>query len=346
MYILRGSHSQPLEESVAMHITGRPKYSGEANVETISLPTYRSIQRGEDDEGVKGDWKPVVRAMGVHRVRELLIRLPGSVTVLNHSITFGQEGKSTIAYLSTSQVQFYGETHNQQRHGFGIQYWPALKSLYKGQFEYDRISGLGLLSHENGDRYEGNWLDDQAHGKGIYTHSDGSQYDGDWKYDKKHGLGRHVWTDGQVYEGQYVNGLKQGQGRLLFPKQEGQEGQAVYEGAFKADMMEGQGEYRWPDGRRYKGSWKQGKMDGKGRYTWVDPTGTESRSYDGDYKEGKKHGFGVFTWPNGSCYEGQWAFGQQHGRGKFTNTTSIQHHGIWHNGTLVRFVTNTEEGSP
>lgn len=346
MYILRGSRPQQLEESVVMHITGRPKYSGEANVETISLPTNRSMLRMEEEREGEG-WKAVVRAMEVRRVRELILRLPQTpVKVLNYSITFGQAGQSTMAYLSTSQTQFYGETNNQQRQGFGIQYWPALKSLYTGQFEYDRINGLGILTHQSGDKYEGYWRDDQAHGRGIYTHADGSQYEGDWVCDKKHGLGRHEWADGQVYEGQYVNGLKEGKGKLTFPPQAGQEGQAVYEGDFKADMMEGTGEYKWPDGRMYKGTWQRGKMHGRGKYTWVDPSGTGSRSYEGEYREGKKHGIGVFTWPNGSSYEGQWANGQQHGRGKFTNTTSIQHQGIWHNGTLVRFVTSAEDLAP
>lgn len=342
MYILRGKHPQQLEESHAVHITCRPRYSVEANVETVSLPSYRSIDRApEEDEIMDEDCSSVVRAMRVYKLRELIKRLPGTpIEVLGHSIYFGLVKTVTVSLISTSQYQFYGEMINGQRHGFGIQYWHALKSLYIGQFDLDKISGLGVLTHRNGDRYEGYWRDDQADGNGIYTQGDGSKYEGSWRGDRKHGLGKQVWSDGQAYEGQYVNGLKEGHGKLTFSTE------AVYEGEFLQDQMHGQGEYRWPDGRSYRGSWNQGKMHGRGRYIWQDAQGAEIRSYDGEYKEGKKHGRGLFTWPNGSCYDGEWANGKQHGRGTFTNTTSIKHHGIWHNGTLVRFVTTPQETTP
>lgn len=42
--------------------------------------------------------------------------------------------------------------------------------------------------------------------------------------------------------------------------------------------IEGEGEYRWPDGRVYIGQWKENKLEGKGIYTWPD-----GRKYEGNY---------------------------------------------------------------
>ena len=33
-------------------------------------------------------------------------------------------------------------------------------------------------------------------------------------------------------------------------------------------MMNGQGEFTWPDGRKYKGEWKDNLINGTGTYTW------------------------------------------------------------------------------
>lgn len=47
--------------------------------------------------------------------------------------------------------------------------------------------------------------------------------------------------------------------------------------------MNGEGEFYWPDGRRYKG----------------------------EYKDDKKHGFGIFYWNDNRRYEGEWKDGKQ-----------------------------------
>lgn len=40
-------------------------------------------------------------------------------------------------------------------------------------------------------------------------------------------------------------------------------------------------------------------MDGEGEFVWPD-----GRKYVGNYVEDKKHGFGEFEWPDGRRYRG------------------------------------------
>lgn len=49
------------------------------------------------------------------------------------------------------------------------------------------------------------------------------------------------------------------------------------------------------------GGWKLGKLEGKGEFKWPD-----GKRYNGDYKQDIKHGYGKFEWPDGSVYEGNW----------------------------------------
>jgi len=49
------------------------------------------------------------------------------------------------------------------------------------------------------------------------------------------------------------------------------------------DKKHGEGEFTWPDGRKYKGQWENGKQHGKG--TYIDSKGVEKH---GEWLEGKR----------------------------------------------------------
>ena len=49
------------------------------------------------------------------------------------------------------------------------------------------------------------------------------------------------------------------------------------------DKKEGQGTFKWPDGRKYEGGWKNGKQHGKGTYT-----ATSGKSKTGEWEDGKR----------------------------------------------------------
>ena len=42
-------------------------------------------------------------------------------------------------------------------------------------------------------------------------------------------------------------------------------------------------------------------MHGEGEYTWPD-----GRKYTGTYVNDEKHGYGVFEWPDNRIYKGGW----------------------------------------
>ncbi|KAF4683729.1 hypothetical protein FOZ60_008676 [Perkinsus olseni] len=79
----------------------------------------------------------------------------------------------------------------------------------------------------------------------------------------------------------YVEDHKHGVGCFTWPDK------SCYSGQLHMNDVEGQGEFRWPDGRmsRYRGSWKDNRKHGYGKYTWPD-----GRVYEGgfadDYRDG------------------------------------------------------------
>ena len=56
--------------------------------------------------------------------------------------------------------------------------------------------------------------------------------------------------------------------------------------------MSGEGEFTWPDGRKYKGSYKNDKKEGYGEFFWAD-----KRIYKGLWKDGKQNGKGMIYNP-------------------------------------------------
>lgn len=67
------------------------------------------------------------------------------------------------------------------------------------------------------------------------------------------------------------------------------------------------------------GQWANNKMHGEGEFFWPDQKkyrGTRDCEYAlGAYVEDKKEGYGVFEWPDGRQYKGLWKDGKQHGKG-------------------------------
>jgi hypothetical protein len=56
----------------------------------------------------------------------------------------------------------------------------------------------------------------------------------------------------------------------------------MYKGEWMNGMMNGKGEFTYPDGRKYIGYFINDKKEGKGEFIW-----NEGITYLGDWKDGK-----------------------------------------------------------
>eukprot|EP00438_Fugacium_kawagutii_P002143 Skav218493 [mRNA] locus=scaffold538:1344458:1348152:- [translate_table: standard] len=101
---------------------------------------------------------------------------------------------------------------------------------------------------------------------------------------------RQKWADGRSYEGQW---------------------QAVFRAKLsilsathgRANVMNGHGRFRWPDGRTYTGNYRNGLRHGQGKFNWPD-----GRSYEGEWEDGKQHGQGTLI-QKGKVIKGEWSKG-------------------------------------
>jgi len=87
-----------------------------------------------------------------------------------------------------------------------------------------------------------------------------------------------------------------------------------YNGGWSKNEMHGNGEIKWPDGRRYEGNFVNDKM----------------HSVEGDDTIPD-----VYEWPDGSKYIGKWKNDKQHGRGLMLNANGKEINGNWILGKLM-----------
>lgn len=105
----------------------------------------------------------------------------------------------------------------------------------------------------------------------------------------------------------------------------------------------GNGQYRWPDGRKYAGDWRDGLPHGMGRERLPQVLGIVSprdgESYSGMWREGRRHGHGELTRSDGTHYVGNFVNGAREGEGVESSANGL-YRGSWHhdlpsgNGTL------------
>eukprot|EP00929_Paragymnodinium_shiwhaense_P046576 TRINITY_DN23718_c0_g1_i1.p1 TRINITY_DN23718_c0_g1~~TRINITY_DN23718_c0_g1_i1.p1 ORF type:complete len:475 (+),score=74.06 TRINITY_DN23718_c0_g1_i1:64-1425(+) len=235
-------------------------------------------------------------------------------------------------------MDFTGPGSSSSRNGFGAQSSKWIGRIqngygvmttedgqrFEGHFVNGQAHGHGRYDGKHSCCYEGQWSEDRAHGLGTYSHLDGSVYNGRWVMDQKAGRGIETWPSGASYEGEFLDGKKHGHG--IYKDGRG----VVYEGQFRLEQIEGEGRYKYPDGRLYVGQFEGGHMNGQGTFDY--PNGCR---YMGSYKDDFKNGEGVFTWADGRQYKGQWFNGKQHGCGVTLDLHGVMTPGEWNAGQLV-----------
>jgi hypothetical protein len=199
-----------------------------------------------------------------------------------------------------------GWNSNKKRQGFGISISADGNTLYKGNWENDKIGDFGLFLEKNGNYYLGQIKEGKFEGKGELNIKGISKYNGEFKNDLPEGKGIFEdYENNYKYDGDWSMGKKNGRGVLVFSDG------TKYEGDFKNDLYDGNGIIKFNNGNVYEGEFVEGNIKGKGKFVWND-----GKKYDGDYEDFMKNGFGKFFWKEKKYYEGQWLNNKQHGQGK------------------------------
>lgn len=107
----------------------------------------------------------------------------------------------------------------------------------------------------------------------------------------------YTWPNGDVYRGSYIHGLRDGFGVTKYKSG------ARYEGFYKNNRFNGEGEYTWPNKTVFRGDFVDGAITGFG----VRESSTEW--YEGWFLKGHYHGTGQLDVHGKSSYFGQWNYG-------------------------------------
>ena len=81
-------------------------------------------------------------------------------------------------------------------------------AIYDGELFHDKPNGKGIMTFDNGDRYEGVLKNALRNGKGMYKYENGDKYEGNWKNGEKSGRGMYTYKNGKRYKGNWKNGHK------------------------------------------------------------------------------------------------------------------------------------------
>ncbi|CDW82176.1 UNKNOWN [Stylonychia lemnae] len=202
-------------------------------------------------------------------------------------------------------------------------------SFYNGDFMDDMPHGYGKRIFIDGSNYEGQLQAGVFNGSGKFRWSDGSEYDGQWRNNEMKGVGTKRLRNGQIeihgiFDRNQVNGKGYKKWRRTFAggstsymvKGTRLTEYFVYRGNLKDSKIEGQGEFKWPDGRHYIGEFRNSCMYGQGKLLWIDKNQGKS-VYKGEFQANLFHGYGKLLWSNGDIYEGCFENGQYHGEGEF-----------------------------
>lgn len=141
---------------------------------------------------------------------------------------------------------------------------PLGKGSYRGDFLNGEFDGYGRLeipiSWTHKEVYVGNWKAGKRFGRGTHWNGKGNLYIGQWKDNKRNGQGSYFFNLPQWRENQHTE----------FWLKDNTEN---YTGEFVNDHFQGQGTYRWADGKRYVGGFFAGEKHGPGTF-YYDVTST------------------------------------------------------------------------
>ncbi|MFP5392435.1 MAG: MORN repeat-containing protein [Gammaproteobacteria bacterium] len=123
----------------------------------------------------------------------------------------------------------------------------------------------------------------------------------------------------------------------------------TYEGPLRQGVPDGQGVFRFNDGRRYEGQFQAGRMDGAGRMVYPDGRVVagrferdaeasvklkypDGREFDGKVVNGVPNGSGTMSYPDGGRLVGQFSNGRANGTAYQIKPNGSSYFGPFRNG--------------
>eukprot|EP00961_Rhodomonas_salina_P022180 298336-Rhodomonas_salina.1 len=164
---------------------------------------------------------------------------------------------------------------------------------------------------EHGWTYEGTVDEDinlDGPGKITFHDKEKTTLEGEFTKGKWPTKGKLSDNTGLRYEGGLKGRLMHGVGSLTLPgydENRRMEMKSSYNGGFKDNLYDGQGNFMWPDSSSYLGGFSLGKKSGEGFFQ-----SREGDTYQGQWEDDMMHGKGTYeTSSNGVTFEGQFVRG-------------------------------------
>src|SRR5262249_24704434 len=103
-------------------------------------------------------------------------------------------------------ISWSGRCQNGLAQGPGVVQWledgkPSGRD--EGEWRDGKMTGRGVLTWANGNRYDGEFRDGQRSGRGVFTWANGNRYEGEYSDDKRNGHGVEIWANGDRCDGEY-----------------------------------------------------------------------------------------------------------------------------------------------
>jgi serine/threonine protein kinase len=153
-------------------------------------------------------------------------------------------------------------------------------ATFIGQLVDGKRQGLGVAELANGERQAGDWDGDRLNGLGTVRFADDTRYAGQWRDGLPTGLGAREKANAERAEGTFVTGRLEG----LAVKRTLSDPATVQTGEFHADLLESPGVETVGE-QRYEGGFRAGKRNGYGQVTNSDGKVQSGRWADGKLVE-------------------------------------------------------------
>lgn len=125
-----------------------------------------------------------------------------------------KSGKGKLWSRKEKRWVFDGNWANDLKCGYGEMWKNGV--TYKGNWQDDKLDGIGRMDWPSGQVYEGSFARDFRNGEGTMTFPNGDQYVGSWKAGRPHGKGVYQWKSGEVYQGTWHDGVMDGTGEIEY----------------------------------------------------------------------------------------------------------------------------------